>query len=76
MNGALDIHPKVAGGALASGIAILIVWILSLVGIAVPDVASAALVAVLGGIGGWLAPSGYPAAAAAAAPSTETPAAS
>jgi hypothetical protein len=59
MNGRLDIHPKVAGATLAGALAVLIVWILSLVGIPVPDVADAALVTVLSGLGGWLAPAGY-----------------
>lgn len=59
MKGLLDIHPKVAGGTLAGAFAVLIVWILSLVGIPVPAAADAALVVVLSGIGGWLAPAGY-----------------
>lgn len=59
MNGALDIHPKVAGGALSGALAILIVWILSLIGVQVPDVAAAALATALAGFGGWLAPAGY-----------------
>ena len=76
VKGALDIHPKVAGGTLAGALAILIVWILGLEGVAVPDVAAAALVTALSGLGGWLAPAGYDAAnppAAAATP--EQPAA-
>jgi len=60
MNGALDIHPKVAGGTIAGAIAVLIVWILNLAGIPVPDVADAALVVILTALGGWLAPAGYP----------------
>jgi hypothetical protein len=59
LNGLLDIHPKVAGGTLACALAVLIVWILSLVGIPVPLVADGALVTALSALGGWLAPAGY-----------------
>lgn len=65
MKGALDIHPKVAGGTIAAAGAVLIVWILSLAGISVPVVADGALVTVLSGLGGWLAPASYPPSAAA-----------
>jgi len=68
MNGNLDIHPKVAGSTLAGSVAILIIWILSLVGIPVPDVADGALVIVLTSLGGWLAPAGYPPASPPAPP--------
>lgn len=56
MNGKLNLHPKVAGGGLASSAAVLIVYILSLDGVTVPSTAAAALATVLGGVGAWLAP--------------------
>jgi hypothetical protein len=59
MNGKLNLHPKVAGASLSGSLAILVVYVLSLVGIDVPTVASAALAVVLAGFGGWLAPAGY-----------------
>ena len=61
MNGKLDLHPKVVGSTLAGALTILIVYGLSLGHITVPTVASAALTVVISGIGGWLAPVGYPA---------------
>ncbi len=71
MNGPLDIHPKVAGSSLAGAIAVLIVWVLGLVHVAVPDVAAGALVVALTTFGGWLAPAGYqPKAPAAEPPAT------
>jgi hypothetical protein len=75
MKGALDIHPKVAGGTLSGSLAVLIVWILSLRGIAVPDVAIGALVVFFTAVGGWLAPAGYPASTTPAAAAPEEPAA-
>lgn len=56
MNGKLNLHPKVVGGTLAGSTVILIVWILSVCGITVPTVASAALTVVIGNIGAYLAP--------------------
>jgi hypothetical protein len=71
MNGTLDVHPKVAGGTLAGAAALLIVWILSLCHVAVPDVAASALAVILGTLGGWLAPAGYPPAQPEPAPQPE-----
>lgn len=60
MNGALNIHPKVAGGTLSGALALLIIWVLMLCHVAVPDVAAGALVVALSGLGGWLAPAQIP----------------
>lgn len=56
MNGALNLHPKVVGGGLASSLAILIIYGLSLGHIDVPPVPAAALAAVLAAFGAWLSP--------------------
>jgi len=55
MNGALNIHPKVAGGTLSGALALIVLWALSYWVVAPPEVA-AAFTLLLGGIGGWLAP--------------------
>lgn len=62
MNGALEIHPKVAGGSLAGALALIIVWGLSLAHVAVPTEVGMAFTLVLAFAGGWAAPSKAPAA--------------
>lgn len=56
MNGSLDVHPKVTGGALASALGVLTVWLLGKAHVTVDPVAGAALVTVIGSFGAWLAP--------------------
>jgi hypothetical protein len=51
----VDIHPKVAGGALSASLSLIILWALSYWVVVPPEVA-AAFTAVLGFAGGWLAP--------------------
>lgn len=56
MNGALNIHPKVAGMTLTGALSVLAVWILGLAHVQVDPVAAGALTVVIGAFGGWLAP--------------------
>ena len=57
MKGALDVHPKVVGGTVASAIAMLVVWLVGVVfGISVPVGVQWALVVVFTAFGGWLTP--------------------
>jgi hypothetical protein len=56
MNGPLNIHPKVAGGSLSGALALIIIWVFSLVHIQVPVEVAAAMVLVFTFAGGWLAP--------------------
>lgn len=56
MNGALEIHPKVAGGTLAGSLTLIVVWILGLFGVAVPLEIGMAFTLLFTFAGGWLAP--------------------
>lgn len=56
MNGALNIHPKVAGATISGSLGILVVWLLGQAHVTVGTTVAAAIVAVLAAVGGWLAP--------------------
>lgn len=56
MNGALNLHPKVAGGSLAGALGILIDWIFTLTHVHATPPVSGAIVLLLCFLGGWLAP--------------------
>lgn len=55
MNGALTLHPKVAGGSLSACLALIVLWAISYY-VAVPPEVAAAFTAALGFIGAWLSP--------------------
>lgn len=56
MNGALDIHPKVAAGTAAAAAAFILEYILAQLGVKLPTDVAAAIVVVLTFGAGWLAP--------------------
>lgn len=56
MNNALDVHPKVVGGGIGSGAAVLVIWLLGLAHVVVDPVVAGALVASLSAVGAWLSP--------------------
>jgi hypothetical protein len=64
MNGALTLHPKVAGGSLSACLALIVLWGVSYWVVVPPEVA-AAFTAALAFVGGWLAPTLAPAPPAA-----------
>ena len=55
MSSSVDLHPKVAAGALSSSLSLIILWAISYWVVVPPEVA-AAFTAVLAFVGGWLAP--------------------
>jgi hypothetical protein len=56
VNGALNLHPKVAGGTLAGSLTLIVVWVLSLVHVIVPLEIGMAFTLLFTFVGGWLAP--------------------
>lgn len=52
------LHPKVATSGLAGALSTLVLWLLTLVGVSVPDPVSAAIVVLVSFLIGYLTPSG------------------
>lgn len=50
--------PKVGGGVLAGALAVILVWVLSLLGVEVPGAVGAAIATVLGFAVAWFVPEG------------------
>lgn len=50
------ISPKVVGGTVAAAASVIIVWLLSVVGVDVPEAVEGAFTVILTFVGGWLLP--------------------